>query len=162
NEAAHAPGPGAQRAPVFRTAWLAAVGQTDNAFAQPAVIPLNASRVDFAVAPAIVERLLGPRARAASAAAAKSAPALQDDRRPARGILGHREARPNRDLDLGKGAVVDVAGQRLGHRRDAAAFALDSAGDFPLHLGDVLGNSTIDLALKILDDLRAPLRPLIR
>src|SRR5262249_35797282 len=153
DEATHAPRPGAQRTPIFGTARLALVGQADDPFAQPAVVRLNAAGIDRAVGPALVERLLLPRVRASLAAEAGE-PKLQDDRLLARGMLGHGEAGLNGDLDLRKGAVVNVADQRLGHRGDAAAFALDGLGDLPLHLGDVLGNFAVDLALKIREDFR--------
>ena len=89
---------------------------------------LNAVGVDRAVAPAFVERLLRPRVRRRPCRRTRTRqPELQDDRHPARGVLGHGEAGLNGDLDLRKGAVVDVADQRLGDRRDAAAFAFDGA-----------------------------------
>src|SRR5205807_357381 len=83
DQTTHAPGPGAQRAPVFGAARLALVGQADNAFAQPAVVPLNADGDDRAVAPTLVERLLRPRVRAPLAAELAPEPELQQDGHPA-------------------------------------------------------------------------------
>jgi hypothetical protein len=42
-----------------------------------------------------------------------------------------------------------------------AAFAFNRARDFPLHVGNFLGDPSIDLALEIFDNLCAPLRPII-
>src|SRR5262249_28069321 len=80
NEATASPAPGAHRAPVFGMARLALVGQANNAFAQLAVVPLNAVGIDGAVPPGLVERLLCPRIRASPAAEAEPAPELHDDR----------------------------------------------------------------------------------
>jgi hypothetical protein len=163
DESAHAPGPGAQRAPVVGPARLALVRQADDAFAQAVVVRLNAVRIDRAVAPAIVECLLRPGGRPATAgeSAAKPERELQDDRHAARGMLRHGEARLNGDLDFRKAAVVHVADERLGHRRNTAAFGFHGVRNFPFHRRDVLGDSAVHLALKILDDFRAALRPLV-
>src|SRR5262249_12780155 len=137
DQAAHAPGPGTERAPVFGAARLAFVAKADDAFAQPAAIALNAGRDDRAVAPAFVERLLRPPPRyppferggwggaalasetsLAAEPAAEAEAVLQDDRHLAGGVLGNRETSLDRDLDLRKGAVVHVTDERLSDRGD--------------------------------------------
>jgi hypothetical protein len=143
-------------------ARLILVGQADDALAQSAVVPLDSVGVDRAVGPGLIERLLLPRAGAApTAEPTEPAAELDDDRHLARGVLGHGKVCLDIDLDLWEGAVIDVAHQRPGDSRDPAVLAFVGPGDFPLHLGDVLGDPAVDLALELLDDLRAATGPLI-
>src|SRR5262249_43534158 len=137
DEAAQAPVPGPQGAPIVAAARLALIRQPDDAFAQPVIVPLDASRKDGAVAPAFVERLLLPGVLAAEAAEAEAI--FDNDRHLAGGVLGHGKARSNFHLDLWKGTVIDGAHQFLGDYGDAAAFSFLDTGHFPGHFGDILG-----------------------
>src|SRR6516164_1553862 len=87
DEAAQAPAPGAQGAPIVGSARLARVRQPDDAFAQSAVVSLDASRKDGAVAPAFVEGLLLPGVLAAESAKAEAI--FDNDRHLAGSVLGH-------------------------------------------------------------------------
>jgi hypothetical protein len=143
-------------------ARLASVGQPDNPFAEAVVVRLNAGGVDRAVGPTFIEGLLRPPVRISSADGPAYASELQDDRHETGGSLGYGKVGLNRDPDLWKTAVVDVAVQRLGYRRDPAAFAFRGADDVPFHLRHVRRDPAVNFTLKIFHDFRAPLRPLIR
>src|SRR6267142_4861472 len=168
--AARAPCPSSQRAPIIDLARLPSVAEANDATVQTrAVVGLNAIGNQAGVTPTSCQNLLLPgwstwygstrwwRRRAKSRRKDKAE--FHDHRNWTGCICGRGQGQLNVDGDLWNGRIINMAHQLLGDHRNVTILLIDSAGNFPLHLGCGSWNPTINLAVEVLHDLRTPLVP---
>jgi hypothetical protein len=166
-------------------ARLAVIGQTDDADAELIVIRLNAGGIDRAISPTCRNGLLAPRNRSgrrrigrhvcgnrARGSAGSRWPWARSEISESAKLNHHRhrftraggygEARPNVDSDLRIARVVHMADKSFGDDGNSVRYAAGHGRHFPPHCRHITRNPAINLALKILLNLRPPLDPILR
>ena len=173
--AAGAPGPSAERAPIFQRTWLAFVDESDDAFGEAgAVVGLDAGGNDCGVAPIFGKDLLLP----GGASAIEGGPLFrseaffeggenfgaegefEDDGDGSGGVGGSGKRELNVDGEERVGGIVDMAEEDcFGDDGDVFVEFARGADDFPADMRNVGGNAAEDVAVEVFDNLRAALRP---
>jgi len=169
-----APSPSAKCAPIFERARLAFVDETNDAVGEAgAIVGLHTGGNERGVAPTFGEDLLLPGATGtvecgpffgaeATFDGGENFGAegkLQDDGNGRGGIGGSGEGELDVDGDERVRGIVDVADEFFGEDGDVLVHFARGADDFPADLGNVGRNTSENIAVEIVDNLRAALGP---
>ena len=170
--AAGAPGPRAESAPVVQLARLPFVHQADDALRQAgAVVGLHAGRDINRVAPTFGQHLPLPGRRTGRAGRRwrhalhdsgkklRAEAEFHDDWHGLRRVRGSGQRQLDVHGNLRVGGIVHVPDELLRDYRDIFVHLPGCADHFPIHLGGRFGRAAVNLAVKILHNLRAALLP---